>query len=124
MRTVPKSLGAFGALAILFATTALPAAADGRLVEESLEVSYSDLDLDKEAGVASLYARLRNAAEQVCDVASGPQALLLSSSDRVCVAGALERAVANVDRAALTADHAARASQAGARALRLAAVSD
>ena len=124
MRTVPKSLGAFGALAILFATTALPAAADGRLVEESLEVSYSDLDLDKEAGVASLYARLRNAAEQVCDVASGPQALFLSSSERVCMAGALERAVAHVDRAALTAYHAARASQAGARAPRLATVRD
>ena len=121
MRTISQSLGAFGTLAILFTTTALPAAADGRLVEESLEVRYADLDLDKAAGVASLYARLRSAAEQVCDVAAGPQALFLSSSERVCAAAALEQAVANVDRAALTAYHAARASQAGARGPRLAA---
>jgi UrcA family protein len=121
MRKSPFSLGALGTLAILFATAALPAAADGRFVEESLEVRYTDLDLDKEAGVANLYARLRNAAEQVCSLGSGPAALFLSSSERACVTAALDEAVTNVDRPAVTAYHAARASQAGVRGPRLAA---
>jgi len=121
MRKYPESLGVLGALAIVFATAVLPAAADSRLVEESFEVRYSDLDLDKEAGVASLYTRLRNAAEQVCDTGVGPQALFFSSSERACVTAALDQAVANVDRPALTAYHAARASQAGVRGPRLAA---
>jgi hypothetical protein len=71
--------------------------------------------------VANLYARLRNAAERVCDTAWGPQSLFLSSSQRACVTAALDQAVANVDRPALTAYHAARASQAGVRGPRLAA---
>ncbi len=120
MRTVSQSLGALGALAVLVGMTAFPAAADGRLVEESLAVRYADLDLDKEAGIANLYARLRTAAERVCDLGSGPQALFLSSSERSCVTTALEQAVANVDHAALTAYHAARASHAGVRVPRLA----
>jgi UrcA family protein len=123
MRKSPFSLGVLGTLAMLAAgATVLPAAADGRLVEESFEVRYADLDLDKAAGVANLYARLRSAAEQVCSTGSGPQALFLSSSERACVTAALEQAVANVDRPALTAYHAARAtSQAGVRGPRLAA---
>jgi UrcA family protein len=121
MRNSPSSLGVLGTLAVLVATAALPAAADGRFVEESLEVRYTDLDLDKEAGVANLYARLRNAAKQVCSVDSGPSPLFLSSSQRACVTAALDEAVANVDRPAVTAYHAARASQAGVRGPRLAA---
>ena len=122
MRNSPSSLGVLGTLAILVATAVLPAAADGRFVEESLEVRFTDLDLDKEAGVANLYVRLRNAAEQVCSLGSGPSGLFLSSSQRACVTAALEEAVANVDRPAVTAYHAARASQAGVRGPRLAAV--
>jgi UrcA family protein len=121
MRNFPSSLGVLGTLAVLVATAVLPAAADGRFVEESLEVRYTDLDLDKEAGVANLYARLRNAAEQVCNLGYGPAALFLSSSERACVTAALEEAVVNVDRPALTAYHAARTSQAGVRGPRLAA---
>jgi UrcA family protein len=121
MRTVFKSLGALGTLAIIVGTITLPAAADGRLVEESLEVRYADLDLDKQVGVASLYARLRDAAEQVCNLGAGPQALFLSSSERGCVTAALEDAIAKVDRPALTAYHAARTSPAAVRTPRLAA---
>jgi UrcA family protein len=115
MRRSPLSLGVLGTLTILVATVALPTAADSRLVEESIEVRYSDLDLDKEAGVANLYVRLKNAAEQVCDIGYRPPALFLSSSWRACVTAALDEAVANVDRPALTAYHAARASSGGAR---------
>jgi UrcA family protein len=121
MRNHTASLGVLGTVAILFATAALPTAADSRLVADSLEVRFGDLDLGKEAGVASLYARLRNAAEQVCDLGLGAQALFLSSSQRACVTAALDQAVVNVDRPALTAYHAARTAQAGVRGPRLAA---
>ncbi len=121
MRTSPVSLGVLGTLAILAATAVLPAAADGRFVEESLAVRYTDLDLGKEAGVAKLYGRLRNAAEQVCSSGAGPSPLFLSSSLRACVTAALDQAIANVDRPAVTAYHAAKASRAGVRGPRLAA---
>ena len=85
MRRSPLSLGVLGTLTILVATVALPAAADSRFVEESIEVHYADLDLDKEAGVANLYVRLSNAAEQVCDTGYRPPPLFLSSSWRACV---------------------------------------
>jgi UrcA family protein len=115
MRSFPSSLGVLGSLTLLVAAVALPAAADGRLVEESTEVRYADLDLGKEAGVANLYARLTNAAEQVCDLGLPSSALFLSTAARACVADALQQANVEVDRPALTANHAARAP-AGARA--------
>ena len=114
MRSFPSLLGAFGTLTLLVTAVALPAAADSRLVQESTEVRYTDLDLGKEAGVANLYARLKNAAEQVCDTGYPSSALFLSTKSRACVADALQQAVAKVDRPALTAYHAARAP-AGAR---------
>ena len=115
MRRSPLSLGVLGTLTILVTTVALPAVADSRLVEESIEVRYADLDLDKEAGVANLYVRLKNAAEQVCDTGYRPPALFLSSSWRACVTAALDQAVANLDRPAVTAYHASRATLGGAR---------
>jgi UrcA family protein len=121
MRSFPSSFGVLGTLTLLVAAVALPAAADGRLVQESTEVRYADLDLGKEAGVANLYARLKNAAEQVCDLGLPSSALFLASPSRACVADALAQAVAAVDRPALTAYHAARASQPGVRGPRLAA---
>jgi UrcA family protein len=113
MRSSLFSLGAFGALTFgaLVATVTLPAAAAGT-VEESIAVRYSDLDLDDAAGIAQLYARLRTAAERVCDTGYRPQALFLVHGWRACVTAALEQGVAAVDRPALTAYHAAKASPA------------
>jgi len=113
MRSSRLLLGAFGALAFsaLVATVTLPAAAAGT-VEESIAVRYNDLDLDDAAGIAQLYARLRTAAEKVCDTGYRPQALFLAHGWRACVTAALEQGVAAVDRPALTAYHAAKASPA------------
>jgi UrcA family protein len=117
MRSSRFSLGALSALAIgaFVATATLPAAADGVLVSESIEVRYGDLDLDSAAGIAHLYARLKNAAEQVCGTGYRPQALFLAYRWRTCVAAALEQGVTAVDRPALTAYHAAKAGAASAR---------
>lgn len=101
--------------ALIGTVAALPARAAPPLVEQSTEVRYGDLDLDKPAGVAQLYARLRVAAEQVCDARFRPGTLVVAPSWRTCVAGALEQAVAAVDQPALTAYHAANTSQADAR---------
>jgi UrcA family protein len=108
MRSFRSSLGALSALAVgaFVATATLPAAADGILVSESIEVRYGDLDLDTAAGIAELYARLKNAAERVCGTGYKPQVLFLAHSWRTCVKAALEQGIAAVDRPALTAYHA------------------
>jgi UrcA family protein len=113
MRSSRFLLGVLGALAFsaLVATVTLPAAAAGT-VEESIAVRYSDLDLDDAAGIARLHARLRTAAEKVCDTGYRPQPLFLAYGWRACVTAALEQGVAAVDRPALTAYHAAKASPA------------
>jgi UrcA family protein len=99
----------------LVATATLPAAADGAVVENSIEVRYSDLDLDSAAGIAQVYARLKAAAEKVCDTGYRPQPLYLAYGWRSCVTAALDRGVAAVDRPALTAYHAAKAGARNAR---------
>ena len=124
MRSFRVSLGALSALAVgaLVASATLPAAADGVLVSESIEVRYGDLDLDSAGGIAQLYARLKNAAEKACGTQEyRPQALFLARGWRTCVTAALEQGIATVDRPALTAYHAAKASSAARNAATLAA---
>ena len=117
MRSSRFSFGAFGALALgaLAITAALPAAAAGVFVEESVAVRYDDLDLDNAAGIARLYTRLKTAADKVCDTGYRPQTLFLAQGWRACVTAALDRAIIEVDRPALSAYHAAKASPGGAR---------
>jgi UrcA family protein len=115
MRTSRSFLFGVLGLAALAGSAQLPAAADGRFVEQSLEVRYDDLDLGGNAGIAQLYGRLRSAAETVCDTGYRPQTLFLVPGWRACVTGALEQAVAEVDRPALTAYHAAQANRRAAR---------
>lgn len=66
----------------------------------STRVGYADLNLANDAGVAHLYARLRSAANQVCDYSS-PTALIAQD----CAAKALDDAVAAIDNGKLTALH-------------------
>jgi UrcA family protein len=88
-------------------------------------VHFEDLRIDRPAGAAVLYRRIRHAAEQVCGDPNSTDSHLPSPSRRSCVAAAVDRAVAAVDQPALTAyyrehDHAAqlglRLSSAGSRA--------
>jgi len=112
------SIGIFAPalLAALVGTVAtLPARAAGPAVEQSTAVRYDDLDLDKAAGVEALYARLRAAAEKVCDARFLPGTLVVAPAWRTCMAGALDQAVAAVDQPALTSYHAANTSRADAR---------
>ena len=74
----------------------------------SRAVRYDDLNLSASAGVAVLYSRLESAATAVCGDAQRVGSHFVSAAWRDCVAGAVDRAVAQVDRPALTAYHAAR----------------
>lgn len=71
MNTMQKISGLASALVITagmlagFATNA-EAAAPASVETRSITVSYADLDLNREAGVRTLYKRLRLAAKQAC----------------------------------------------------------
>ena len=80
----------------------------------SARVTYAELDLTKDAGVERLYARLRQAAEQVCGSADIRE-LGRFYEQQACVQRALDRAVEDVHSARLTARH----HGAGARYARL-----
>ena len=67
----------------------------------SVRVSYSDLDLRKEADAARLYARLRHAAEVVCD-AGGHRDARAAAQYQACFEQALGEAVAAVGSAKVT----------------------
>jgi UrcA family protein len=70
----------------------------------AVRVSYSELDLSKDAGVERLYARLRHAAGQVCGDADNRD-LVAGRYRDACVHAALDRAVEQVHSARLTARH-------------------
>ncbi len=74
----------------------------------AVRVSYADLNLSNEAGLATLYARLQRASRAVC----GPRSLVEAGSvkhlsqNRVCYRNALSKAVAKFDNATLDKIHA------------------
>jgi UrcA family protein len=63
-------------------------------------VRFADLNLDRPEGIATLYARLRFAARQVCD--DEEPDLVLRMLSNTCVVRATERAVAEINSPALT----------------------
>jgi UrcA family protein len=70
----------------------------------AVRVSWSDLDLNRDAGVAKLYARLRHAAKSACGEAD-MRNLAASARADACVVHALADAVASVHNAKLSALH-------------------
>jgi UrcA family protein len=70
-------------------------------------VNYSDLDLTRKAGAASLYSRIKSAARAVCDPIGGDVFQQSYSRMHGCVEQAIARAVADVNAPALTSYHAA-----------------
>jgi UrcA family protein len=72
-------------------------------------VKFGELDLDKPAGVETLYRRLRSAAKEVCKPGiSVPQTL--RSKSRACTELTLADAVTQINHPNLTAYHDARIS--------------
>jgi UrcA family protein len=69
---------------------------------KSLTVQFADLDLSKDAGLESLFDRIKGAAERVCSAHSGGTTLRDQQQYAACVDFALSNAVARVDRPELT----------------------
>ena len=70
-------------------------------------VAYADLNLASPAGVATLYRRIRRAANQVCDYPPDLRQLTSVRDSKACSALAVERAVLQVNIPALHALHLA-----------------
>jgi UrcA family protein len=81
-------------------------------------VHYSDLKLNQAADVAKLYSRLKHAASTVCEEYDARSLAKLAQS-RICTERALDRAVADVNVAALSQLHA-QSTLRGPRELRAA----
>jgi UrcA family protein len=99
MNTKIRSLIAASVATLAFAGTAFAAGA-GEL--PTARVRYGDLNLSSDAGVATLYARLRHAADQVCEYSR------FRVVDPACVTQAMDGAVAKVANGRLTALHLRR----------------
>jgi UrcA family protein len=112
VRIVAVALSVVGSalqLGIVGAALALSvASATAAVAAPSQAVRYDDLDLARPAGAAVLYDRIQHAARQVCGDAQRVGSRVVSPAWRVCMAGAVDRAVRAVDRPALSAYHAAR----------------
>ncbi len=78
----------------------------------SVEVSYTDLDLADPASASTLYARLRMAARKVCGHRPPPLGISAAKEYRDCYESALTKAVNRVDNRQLYALHAVRARKA------------
>ncbi len=96
------------AAAVCLATAAVSARAEEPGTEvQARTVHYADLNLNTEAGVAALYDRIRNAAEQVCpDV--GSRELAQAAAANACVDRAIARSVKLVNNPRLTSESATR----------------
>ena len=73
----------------------------------SEKVTYSDLNVEKEAGAQTLYRRLQQASKRVCGVesimnAGGVRAISMAQR---CYRDTLDAAVAKIDNATLTEIH-------------------
>ena len=71
-------------------------------------VSFSDLNLNSRAGIATLYGRIRHSADVVCEMPRETRRLRATQDLKTCKASATLRAVQLVNVPALTALHAAR----------------
>jgi UrcA family protein len=108
-----KWVGGFAALCLTIGVQQASAEAEFEDFR-SITVSYSDLDLTRQAGIETLYKRINWAARAAC----GPTSLhkydaFLSSRKawRECVDRAIEHAVEQIDEPKLTALHQERSKR-------------
>jgi UrcA family protein len=66
----------------------------------TVTVRFADLDLNRQAGVARLYVRIKGAARRVCEQQASDQ--LVAQTFPVCVKRAVSAAVARIDQPKLS----------------------
>lgn len=88
-------------------TMALGASAGAKTNADSVKVDVRDLDVSSQEGQEALYARLQDAAKEVCGDRSIYRAGSLHQAleNRVCYDKALTQAVKSVGHAGVTAIH-------------------
>ena len=100
----------FAAVAtVAFGSVAVAAHADQAVEVPTRTVHYSDLNLNTQAGVASLYNRIRNAAQLVCGNVD-PRRLDEAASTKACIDKAVFSSVTTVNNPKLTSEYNARVS--------------
>jgi UrcA family protein len=67
----------------------------------SITVRFADLNLDRQAGIAELYVRIKGAARRVCAEQANDQ-LVAERNSPNCVKRAVSTAVARIDRPMLS----------------------
>lgn len=68
-------------------------------------VSYADLNLKSQAGVATLYQRIKKAAFEVCQIPVGTHQIRIEQELKACKEDAVDRAIAQANVPMLTALH-------------------
>jgi UrcA family protein len=91
------------------ASVTVAAHADQALDAATRTVHYSDLNLNTQAGVATLYNRIRNAAQLVCGNVD-PRRLDEAASAKACIDKAVFSSVTAVNNPKLTSEYNARVS--------------
>ncbi len=76
-------------------------AAEARFASQ--RVVHADLDLNREAGAATMLRRIDSAARAACGVRNGPMTLIDRQMQRQCVTAKQQRAVTRLNRSAVTA---------------------
>lgn len=89
-------------------TYQLPAADERGRVQRSIPVSFADLNLNRSAGVDTLYRRLERATELVCGPREDGRNLALHRDQQQCRSHAMDAAVAEIGHLALDDMHLAR----------------
>lgn len=98
-----KSLAACALMGVILSPLSAVAFTVGTIGEiPARVVSFSDLDLSRDVGVATLYSRIKSAAREVCDPLD-VWTLRLLRQKFDCREDAIGRAVADVNSPALTA---------------------
>lgn len=76
----------------------------------AVEIKFSDLDLNRKAGVATLFQRIQGAAKQVCAVHEGRR-ITEQRAHAACLDNAVLTAVARINRPMLSEFVAAQMGQ-------------
>ena len=91
--------------AAVLATLVCGAALADAFPDPSQTVSYGDLNLKSQAGVATLYQRIKKAAYEVCQIPVGTHQIRIEQEFKACKADAVDRAVGQVNLPLLTTLH-------------------
>jgi UrcA family protein len=108
IRAITISALLAGSFAVCSAAVADQAPGAKRPPQEQVSIRYNDLDLSTDAGVATLYTRVRSAANRLCEIATQGEVLARSQTKTACVHEAMVASITQIDNHRLAALHEGR----------------